>query len=93
MEGHPHPLIYPLGAGLWALGATLILATVPPSARGQGIGLVLFVLPLGAAVLAALAGVLARENRPPRLRAAAQNLVFALPPELRRDLRKGAVND
>ena len=78
MEGAPHPLVYPVGAALWALGAWGILASVPPSARNQGVGMVLFLLPLGMAVAAAFVSIFAREGHPPGIQRAARSVTFAL---------------
>lgn len=77
LDEQPSLIVYPLGIVLWAVGATLILGSVPPAARPQAFGIVLFLLPLAMAVLAAFLNVFTRSGFPRPLRTAARTLVFA----------------
>lgn len=77
MEEAPSPVVYPLGVLLWALGAVAILSVIPPEARDIAGGIVLFLLPLGMAVLAAFTNLFTRPERSPRVQAIARTLTFA----------------
>lgn len=78
-ESIPEPswIVYPVGVLMWAFVGGFLLTTIPPEAQSSSTGIVLFLLPLGMAVLAAFLNLFTRPERSPAMRSVARTLTFA----------------